>query len=120
MKKICLLLSGLLICAGFLSVFSIAQAQSKSNPAVPEFTVKLVNRFYDVPPTQTTDPYTGKTTTQQGCRVEYKEIELTIKNQNYPYGLMYNVRTKGHFEEQWHEEYNIHNKPHPSQSEVMS
>lgn len=117
MKKFWLLLSVLIISTSFLSIFDVAQSQSMSNLAVPEFTVKLVNRFYDVPPTQTTDPYTGKTTTQPGHQVEYQEIEITIKNQNYPLGIMYNVRTKGHFAQQWREEYNINNKQHPPQSE---
>lgn len=44
----------------FTSVFNITHAQSK--PSVPEFTVKLVDNSYDVPPTQTTDPYTGTKT----------------------------------------------------------
>ena len=77
---------------------SIAQ----SKPSVPEFTVKLVDNSYDVPPTQTIDPYKG-TITQPGYHVENKEIEITIKNQNL--GVMYNVRTKGHFEQEWRERF---------------
>jgi hypothetical protein len=85
-----------------------ASAQSTPKPSVPEFTVKLVAHPYDIAPSTTTDPYTGKTTTQQGYHVENKSIEITIKNQPYVYSyngstawLDYYIRVKGHFEDNW-------------------
>ncbi|MCL2135731.1 MAG: hypothetical protein FWH37_09360 [Candidatus Bathyarchaeota archaeon] len=113
MKRFCLLLMVLILSCEFISI-GIVQAQSK--PSVPEFTVKLVDNSYNVPPTQSTDPYTGKTTTQPSYHVEEKEIEITIKNQNYPSKLMYNIRTKGHFEENWTEMFSAGGSMYPHQS----
>jgi hypothetical protein len=91
-----------------------ASAQSMPKPSVPEFTVKLADHSYDVPPstTTTTDPYTGKqtVTTQHGYHVENKTIDITIKNQPFVppdnlTNLYYDVRVKGHFGENWTELY---------------
>ena len=78
--------------------------QAVPKPAVPEFTVKIVDKSYNEPSTQSTDPYTGKTTTHPSYRVENKVIEITIKNQKP--AVMYSIRTKGHFEE-WTQNPNI-------------
>ena len=91
-------------------------------PSVPEFTLKFVDNSYNVPPAtiSLTDPYTGKTTTatNPGYRVENLTIEVTIKNQPFalsyrsgekPYtsfGFYYNIRIKGHYEENWTDLYN--------------
>jgi hypothetical protein len=88
-------------------------------PSIPEFTVQFVDNSYNVPATatSTTNPYTGKTTTTTtpAYHVENQTIEITIKNQPYTpytneYGVealfYYNVRTKGHYEENWTDLYN--------------
>jgi hypothetical protein len=113
MKKFCLFLSMLLISIIFLSFFGAVYAQSK--PSIPEFTVKLVDNSYNTPPTQTTNPYTGPTTIP-GNHIEKIEVEITIKNQNYPSNIMYNVRTKGHYEKEWTKE--VYGSPfdYPEQS----
>ena len=94
----------MLITAFAVSSFVMAGsvfAQSTSKPSVPEFTVKYVDNSYYVPPTTTTDPYTGETVTQGGFYGKGKpEIEITIKNQPFT-GLHYQVRTKGHFSQDW-------------------
>jgi len=55
-------------------------------PAVPEFTVELVDSSYDVPTTYSTDPYTGKQVTHEGYHVAKRTIEVRIKNQPFkPY-----------------------------------
>lgn len=93
-----------------------ARAQSIPTPSVPEFSLKFVDNSYDVPPTatSTTDLYNGKTTTTTipGYHVENLTIEVTIKNQPFPStlngntsNLYYNVRIKGHFGEDWTEQY---------------
>jgi hypothetical protein len=86
-------------------------------PSVPEFTVELVDSSYDVPPSFSVDPYTGQTVTQAGRHVESRTIELLIKNKpftpfiietptgNWTADLQYNIRWKGHFEQDWHEIY---------------
>ena len=61
----------------------------------------MVDNSYNVPPTQTTDPYTGKTTTTEGYRIEKIDIEIKIKNQKDSM-IEYQVRTKGHYEQEWH------------------
>jgi hypothetical protein len=78
-------------------------------PSVPEFTVRLVDNSYDVPTTYSIDPYTGQSLMHPGYRVENKTIEITITNQPYvPYTdsngtatFYYNIRMKGHFEDEW-------------------
>jgi len=62
MSKSSLFLVMLIFSCSFLSALDIAQAQFK--PTVPEFTVKCVGNSYNVPPTQTTDPYKGAKTQQ--------------------------------------------------------
>ncbi|MCL2134508.1 MAG: hypothetical protein FWH37_02985 [Candidatus Bathyarchaeota archaeon] len=110
-----LLLSSLLV----LTVIPV-NAQAASKPSVPQFSIKLVDNSYDISPSVaiTTDPYTGKeiTTSKPGSHIENIQIEVTIKNQNYP-ELMYNIRTKGHFEEQWREHYGISRAMFPAQSD---
>jgi hypothetical protein len=94
-----------------LMVVESAAAQSIPKPSVPEFNLKYVDHSYDMPPTYSTDQYTGKTImTQAGYRVENKSIEVTIKNQPFiPYrdangnylDLHYDIRWKGHFGDYW-------------------
>ena len=93
-------------------------------PAVPEFTVKLIDTSYDMPTTYSTDPYTGKTITQEGYHVERRTIEIRIKNQPFstnplsPKEVMYNIRVKGYFGQEWRELYHPSDGyPTPSDSE---
>ncbi len=100
----------------------IAETQK---PAVPEFTVKLVDSSYDVPAYTSTDPYTGQTLTNPAQHVDNRSLEFTIKNQPFtPYQdtesgftikLYYNIRMKGHFGGDWYTLYTADN-PHPVQS----
>jgi hypothetical protein len=90
------------------------------NPSlvIPEFTIQLSDHSYDVPSTttSTTDPYTGNitVTTQPSYHVENKTIDFTIPNQPHASGfvphfygvnLYYDIRTKGHFANDWEELY---------------
>ncbi|MBT0159744.1 hypothetical protein G4O51_07145 [Candidatus Bathyarchaeota archaeon A05DMB-2] len=95
-----------------ISQLGIVYAESSiTKPFVPEFTVKLVDYSYDVPATQSVDPYTGETVTIPAHRVENRSIEVRIKNQPFtPYydagsgfniSLYLNVRVKGHYAENW-------------------
>ena len=95
-------LFAILMLTNMVMILPTSIAQSK--PSVPEFTVKIVDKSYNEPSTQSTDPYTGKTTTHPSYRVENKVIEITIKNQKP--AVMYSIRTKGHFEE-WTQSPNI-------------
>jgi hypothetical protein len=75
---------------------------SATKPSVPDFTVKLVDRSYNVETSYSTNPYTGETITHPGHHVQNLTIEVTIKNQAFtPYtfegnttGLFYNVQGK--------------------------
>jgi len=100
-KPLMLTFTVLLLSSLFVLTVTPVNVQAASKPTVPEFTLKIVDHSYTEPSTQSTDPYTGKTTTHPGHYVENKVIEITIKNQNYQSKIMYNVRTKGHFEQQW-------------------
>ena len=108
-RSVVLVLFALLALSGLVMAGSVS-AQSVTKPSVPEFTVELVDNSYDIPITYYTDPYTGETITNEGGHVENKSIEVWIKNQPFtPYddaeghevNLYYNVRVKGHFEEDW-------------------
>jgi len=89
-----------------------AYAQSVPKPSVPEFTLRFANNSYFVlvKTTYTTNPYTGKITSsvEGGYLVKNYAIEITIQKQLFPSTingsaarLYFNVRAKGHFEENW-------------------
>jgi hypothetical protein len=87
-------------CASLLGI-KPANAQSLPTPSVPEFTLKLVDDSYDVPPTSTVNPYTGKTETSGGYHATgYLEVYIKIKNQPST-SLYYQVQTKGHYSQDW-------------------
>jgi hypothetical protein len=89
-----------------------ANAQTISKPTTPEVTIKLADHSYDVAPitSYSTNPYNNKTTatTLPGYHVQNYTIDLTIKNQPFPATidgntsyLLYDVRTKGHYAQEW-------------------
>lgn len=120
-KRLSVFLIAMLIgCLILVSLPHLSMVQAETSipkPAVPEFTIKLVDSSYDIPPTSSVDPYTGQTVTQAGRHVESRTIKLYIKLEpitpfivetptgNWTAGLQYNIRWKGHFEQDWHEIY---------------
>ncbi len=87
---------------------------STSKPSVPEFTLAYDTHFSDKLATYTTDPYTGEQQVSSPAKhYEWQTINVTIKNQPFtPYkitmgnnivdaSLYYNVKFKGHFEDEW-------------------
>jgi hypothetical protein len=99
-KRVALLIVAVLAVSSLTMVES-AFAQSIPKPSVPEFTLKLVDDSYDVPPTTKVNPYTGKTETSGGYHVQgYIEVHITIRNQPLT-SLFYQVQTKGHFSQDW-------------------
>ncbi|MDR0372989.1 MAG: hypothetical protein LBI79_05475 [Nitrososphaerota archaeon] len=86
-------------------------------PNTPNFSTQVINRSYNVPPTTSTDPYTGKPLVQEGYYVKNYTIEITIKNQPYTptiaedgshtNELYYNFRFKGHFSDEWIDTFNV-------------
>lgn len=86
-------------------------------PAVPEFTIELIDSSYDVPASSSIDPYTGQTVTHPAAHIESRTIQVSIKNQpftpyeitenenNWAVNFLYNIRIKGHFSEDWIELY---------------
>jgi len=95
-----------------------AFAQSISKPSVPEFTLKYVDTSYDVPSTYSIDSYTGNVTIKAGYHVN-KCLELTIRNQPIYPMLFYNVRYKGHFEDNWTEIFSYQHSFPESQNELF-
>ena len=99
-------------------------------PSVQNFVLYLVNQPFQIPattPSYTTDPYTGETRLQNpgssGYQVDNWTIQLWITNSEfkYPldsnvYSLFYNVRTKGHFEQDWKELYPLFSGLHTGNS----
>ena len=85
-----------------------ANAQTIPKPSVPEFTLKYVDKSYNVPPTYGIDPYTGKNVmTQAGYYIKNASVEVIIKNQPFTayhnengllVYLFYVIESKGHFE----------------------
>ena len=116
-KTVVLILFALLVLYSLVMVGSIF-AQSIPKPSIPEFTVALVDSSYDVPTTYSIDPYTGENVTHTGYRVESRTIEIRIKNKpftpfsitnesnTYTVQFYYNIRFKGHFDQEWREAYN--------------
>jgi hypothetical protein len=88
-----------------ISNLIIVKPSFASTPTLstPEFTLKLIDNSYDIPASTSVNPYNGSTITRPGAHVENKTIELWIKNQpyNHNYVLFYDVRSKGHFDENW-------------------
>ncbi len=90
-------------------------------PAVPQFTVKLIDSSYDIAASNSTDPYTGQTITQPSQHIEARTIEIKIKNEaftpfevklgtsNWTAYYQYNIRWKGHFEKDWHDLFSASN-----------
>jgi hypothetical protein len=96
-----------------------ASAQSIPKPAVPQFSIQVVDHSYDNPTTYTTDPYSGKQTANPGYHVDDIRVEGKIKNQPFtPYNVpnpdstsnydtyldiefYYNISFRGHFGGEW-------------------
>ena len=105
-----------------ISISATPPLSPEPKPSVPEFTVRQVNNWYDVPTTYSVDKYTGETITHAGYRVDNKSIEITVKNQPFTSDgsgvkLYYAVRYKGHYEEDWWNFFTIENYPVQSVSE---
>jgi hypothetical protein len=104
----------LLLLAMLKMPLQVRAETSIPKPAVPEFTIELIDSSYDVPTTYSVDPYTGENVTHAGRHVESRTIEVKIKNQPFtPYQIQdsdgnswtvnfyYNISFKGHSSDQW-------------------
>jgi hypothetical protein len=103
----------IIIVTSSLLLIPLANAQSIPKPSVPEFTAKYVDKSYTVPAITTIDPYNGQNVTNPSYYVKNRTLEIAIKNQPFtPYidsstgaqwkiSLMYQIRTKGHFAQNW-------------------
>jgi hypothetical protein len=111
-KVVCLLLILMVtLPIGTLLIIKPASAQTIPKPSVPEFSIKYVDRSYDVPPTYGIDSYTGqRVTTQEGYHIQNKSIEVIVTNPPFtPYKdgrvnnltTWYDIRWKGHFGNYW-------------------
>jgi hypothetical protein len=83
---------------------SFSSANTSYSLSVPEFSLKIVEKPYDVPPTYTFNPYTGEQVIEDwGYHVQNKSVQITITNQKFTPSdgdhLMYNIRWKGHYSE---------------------
>ena len=104
-KVVSLLLILLFIISVGSLIIKPTSAQSIPKPAVPQFSIQVVDHSYDVPPTNTTDPYSGKQIINPGYHVNDIIVEGKIKNQHFtPYGnidFYYNISYRGHFGGEW-------------------
>jgi hypothetical protein len=105
----------LILAASSLSLVKPTYAQTIPTPAVPEFSVAVVDHSYTVPASTSIDPYTGQQITNPSYIVENKTIDITIKNQPFVppddlTDLFFNIGLKGHFETNWRELYHITNQ----------
>lgn len=117
--KLATLLLIVALTASSLIMIESASAQSMPKPSVPQFSIQVVDRSYDVPTTYYTDPYTGKQVANSGYHVEDIRLEGKIKNQHFAsYAISnpnstsrydtylnidfyYDIRYKGHFGDKW-------------------
>jgi hypothetical protein len=113
LQKFSLIFIGVLFASSLLLTLN-ASADSILTPSVPSFTIKMVDKSYDIPSqtTSTTNPYNGNVTTSTipGYHVTKYEIELKIQNiycpptvNGHSSELYYNVRHKGAYGTQWTE-----------------
>jgi hypothetical protein len=120
-----LALAIILILVGSSLILTESAFASIPKPSIPEFTLKIVDNSYDVPTTYSIDPYTGANVTNPAKHIDNRTLKFTIKNQPFtPYydasssfnvTLYYNIRMKGHYEENWTNLYFIDDN-HPKQS----
>lgn len=119
---VALLLILALTASGLLIVEPVG---SQISPAVPEFSLKLEDQSYDVVPTYTSDPHTENTVVATGgYHVEKRFIDVVIKNPFAPsfyavvnssiVKLYYNIRVKGHLDQNWRTDVNSTNNLAPS------
>ena len=110
-KHATLLLIAAFAVSSLLMVRAAPESASKPKPSVPEFTVKFVDKSYDVPPTYEIDQYTEENVTvKEGYHVDNRSIEFTFKNQLFAsyndssgnnIQLYYNFRFKGSYGDEW-------------------
>lgn len=111
-----------------------SSAQSIPKPAVPQFSIQVIDRSYDTPTTYTTDPYSGKQTSSPGYHVEDIIVQGKIRNQPFtPYKLpnpnstsnydtsrsidfYYNISYRGHFGGEWRQLYGTEDDDYIKQS----
>ncbi len=114
-----------LVTASFLAALIVlamlpASAQAAiPKPSVPTFTAKLVDNSYDVEASSTVNPYNGQTVNQPAYHVKNYTLTLTIKNQPFKpitvqednatwiVDFYYNIRVKGHYENEWMPIYHV-------------
>ena len=121
------LLFAAILAASSLMMVESASGQSVPKPSVPEFTIKYIDNSYDTEVSYSIDPYTGANITNPSIHVDNRTLEFRIKNQPFtPFHdsyssfdiiLYYNVRMKGHFEENWTNLY-LMDDSHPQQSTI--
>jgi len=88
MCKIGSLLFILILLAPILIMVKPANSEI-TKPSVPEFTLKVIDNSYEVPPTYYTDPYTGKITiTQTGYRAQNGTIDRSNNKESTFYFLL--------------------------------
>ena len=122
-NKVFSLLFVVILAASSSIVVESVYAQSIPKPSVPQFSIQVVDRSYDVPATYYTDPYTGKQVTNPGYHVDDIRVEGKIKNQHFtPYTIpspnstdsyntnrnidfYYNITYRGHFGGEWRKLY---------------
>jgi hypothetical protein len=104
----------LIMAISSLSVLMIRPASAQTpKPSVPKFTLKVLENPYDVAPTTTINPNTGKTEQQAGYYVDNISVQVTIENPfsqssfiqpEFPsqtYDLWYNISAKNHYGNYW-------------------
>ncbi len=115
-KTLTTLILVLLVAASsfILTTVKPVEAQSVQTPSTPRFSASFFNITYYVPPTYSTDPYTGQQViTEDGHNVQNFTIDVNIKNQpfssttiaagnytqtSYTTQLYYAIRWKGHYQ----------------------
>lgn len=100
LSKSLILLLIVLLATPSLSLIKPISAQSTPKPSVPEFSLAIVARPFDVAPSTTVNPYTGQTAiTSQGYHVQNISIDITIRNE--PSVTFYQVQFKGNYGDNW-------------------
>jgi hypothetical protein len=87
--------------ASSLIVVNSASAQSITKLSAPQFRLEKTGGVYKSHPTCTTDPYTGENITISVGGVDNQTIEIIIKNPSISSNAYYDIKVRGHYEENW-------------------
>jgi hypothetical protein len=125
-KTVALIIIGVIAISG-LSTLTVkpVNAQTITEPSVPEFTIEPVGPAFDIPPTYSFNASSGLFYINEGYHFEYSTVKVIIENQAFTNQtnidhLFYNLRIKPHNypDSYWYEFFNPNRDGFPIQTSL--